>query len=55
MNYRVDANSGIIGVKWVGNITVLLVSNYVGIEPIGAIERWSKESKARKDIRCYYV
>ncbi|XP_065055887.1 piggyBac transposable element-derived protein 2-like isoform X2 [Rhopilema esculentum] len=55
MDYRVDANSGIIVVKWVDNSTVLLVSNYVGVEQIGAIERWSKESKARKDIPCPYI
>ena len=49
MDYRVDANSGIMVVKWVDNCSVLLISNYVGMESLGAIQRWSKDSNAMKD------
>ena len=52
MDYKVDANSGIVVVKWVDNSSVLLISNYVGIELLGVIQRWNKDSKAMKDISC---
>ena len=42
-------------VKWVDNSSVLLISNYVGIEPLGVIQRWSKESKGMKDISCPHI
>ena len=52
MDYRTDNNSGIIITKWVDNSTMQLTSNFVGIEPIGEIERWSKEDKIRKKVPC---
>lgn len=52
MDYRVDSNSGMIIVKWVDNSVVQMVSNFVGINPMSTIERWCKQSKAKKDIPC---
>ena len=49
-DYRVYSNSGIVIVKWVDNSVVQLVLNYIGVEPIDSIERWSKADQARKDI-----
>jgi len=39
LDYRVDQNSGLIVAKWVDNKTVLVASNYVGVEPMGTINR----------------
>ena len=50
-DYRVGSNSGVIVTKWVDNKD-LVGSNYVGIEPFGAIKRWDKTSSSYKDIPC---
>ena len=50
LDYRVDSNSGIIAAKWVDNKTVQVASNYIGIEPMGTIKRWSKASNAYENI-----
>ena len=55
MDYKVDANSGIMVVKWVDDSSVLLISIYVGIKPLAVMKRWSKESKAMKDISCPHI
>lgn len=52
VDYRVDLNSGIIIVKWVDNSVVQLASNFVGVEPMGMIERWERVPKERKSIEC---
>ena len=52
MDYRCDSNSGIMAVKWVGNSVVNLASNFVGVEPIGELERWCGKEKVRKNIPC---
>ena len=52
MDYRTDNNSCIIIAKWVDNSTMQLVSNFVGIEPVGSIQRWNKIQKARMPINC---
>ena len=52
MDYRCDANSGIIIVKWVDNSVVQLTSNFIGIEPMSEITRWCKKEKVRKQIPC---
>ena len=51
-DYRVDSNTGVIVTKWVDNKTVLVGSNYVDIDPMGAIKRWDKTSNSYKDIPC---
>ena len=38
----VDLNSGIVIVRWFDNKAVQLISNYIGIEPIDEVKRWSK-------------
>lgn len=55
VDYRSDVNSGIIIVKWLHNGPVHLVSNFVGVEPLTAVERWSKEHKKRVPIPCPQV
>jgi hypothetical protein len=52
VDYRSDANSGIIIVKWLDNGPVHLVSTFVGVEPMAAVERWSKQHKKRVPIPC---
>lgn len=55
LDYRSDLNSGIIIVKWLDNGPVHFASNFVGIAPMSAVERWSPEEKKRKDIQCPQV
>ena len=50
MDFRTNNNSGIIITKWVDNSAMQLTSNFVGVEPLEEIERWSKQDKARKNI-----
>ena len=52
VDYRVDKNSGLIVVKWLDNSIVQLTSNYVGVEPVGSIQRWDGKVKCKKDIPC---
>ena len=54
-DYSVDSDSGVILTKWVDNKAVLVGSNYVGIEPMGAIKHWDKTSNSYKDIPCQKV
>ena len=55
VDYCSDVNSGIIIVKWLDNGPVHLVSNFVGVEPLAAVERWSKEHKKWVPIPCPQV
>ena len=55
MDYRVDKNSGMIVVKWVDNDVASLASNFVGVHPIGTIQRWDKTENAIKEIPCPYI
>ena len=48
MDYRTDSNYGVIITMWVDNSTMELTSNFIGIEPLGEIERLSKQDKAPK-------
>ena len=52
MDYHCESNSGIMAVKWVDNSMVNIASNFVGIEPIGELERWCEKEKVRKNILC---
>jgi hypothetical protein len=52
IDYRSDANSDIIIVKWFDNGPVHLVSNFVGVEPLASVERWSSKDKKRVPIPC---
>ena len=52
MDYCCDSNSGIIAVKWVDNGVINVASNFVGVEPIGKLERWCGKEKVRKNIPC---
>ena len=47
-----DMNSGIVVIKWCDNNCVHIASNFVGAEPIGTIERWCSDEKAKKQIPC---
>ena len=52
LDYKVDSNSGIIAAKWVDNKAVQVASNYIGVEPVGTLMRWSKASNAYENIPC---
>ena len=51
-DYRCDRNSGKMTMKWVENSMVNLASNFVGVEPVGELERWCGNEKVRKNIQC---
>ena len=52
MDYHCDRNSGIMAVKWVDSSVVNLVLNFVGVKPIGELERWFGKEKVRKNTPC---
>ena len=52
LDYRSDLNTGVIIAKWQDNNAVYIASNFVGIEPMGSVERWCPKEKARKKIQC---
>ena len=52
LDFRSDADSGIIVAKWLDNKPVHIASNFVGVEPMGTVERWCQKSKERKKIQC---
>eukprot|EP00795_Rhopilema_esculentum_P003262 gene3262-1589_t len=52
MDYKSDMNSGIVVTKWLDNNCVHIASNFVGIDPLGTIERWCTDDKERKQIPC---
>ena len=49
---RVDLNSAIIIVRWMDNSVVQLASNFVGVNPVGKIDRWVKSANARSQVDC---
>lgn len=51
-DHRFDFDSRIVIIKWVYNSTETLVSNYVGIQPEGAIERWFSKKKEKVEVPC---
>jgi hypothetical protein len=52
IDYKSDTTQGIIVVKWLDNNAVHVVSNFVGVEPLGSVERWCPEDKKKKKIQC---
>ena len=49
-DYKHDGNSNAIVVSWKDNSVVTLVSNTVGIEPVGTASRWSKQERAKIQV-----
>uniref|UniRef100_F6X7P9 PiggyBac transposable element-derived protein domain-containing protein n=1 Tax=Ciona intestinalis TaxID=7719 RepID=F6X7P9_CIOIN len=52
VDFRSDFNSGILVTKWYDNNAVHIGSNFVGIEPMSTIDRWSSEIKEKVPIQC---
>lgn len=52
MDYKSDAGFGVIIVKWFDNNVVHIASTYVGVEPMGIVERWSQKDQKKKNIQC---
>ena len=50
--YQHKEYTNILVVRWLDNKAVHLISNFVGVEPLGKINRWSKDHKARIDVPC---
>ena len=47
-----DTEFGVIIVKWFDNNAVHIASNYVGVKPMGIVERWSQKDQKKKNIQC---
>ena len=52
MNYTVDLNTGLFIVRWMDNRTEEVASNFIGIESMGALNRWDSHASEKKDIAC---
>ena len=52
LDFKSDMNSGLIVVKWMDNGPVHVASNYLGIQPLGSVQRWCPDRKQRVDIAC---
>ena len=52
MDFKSDLTSGLIVAKWMDNSAVHVASNFVGVQPIGHIKRWSHDEKRKKEIDC---
>ncbi|CAB4019574.1 Hypothetical predicted protein [Paramuricea clavata] len=52
MDFKSDTESGIIVVKWLDNNIVHIVFNYIGVEPLGSVQRWSPKDRKRMSIQC---
>lgn len=50
VDQQTDKNSGVTMVKWVDNKVVCLCSNFVGVQPLGSVKRYSKEEKSKVAI-----
>lgn len=46
-DYRVDTKEEILIVKWLDNKYVIVGTNYDTVEPIGKVQRWQRDKKAR--------
>ena len=51
-DWRVDANTGILVVKWKDTAVVHLTSNFAKVQPISAVERWSPTERAKAQVPC---
>ena len=51
VDYKVEATSNVIALRWYDNKAVDVVSSYVGVEPAGEVRRWDKKSKQYIDIQ----
>ncbi|XP_046389336.1 piggyBac transposable element-derived protein 3-like [Ischnura elegans] len=47
---RSDIKNKITAIKWYDNRSVHVISNYIGVEPIGKAKRWSQEQKSQIEI-----
>lgn len=45
-DYQVNENKGIVVVRWFDNKTVDILSNYIGLDPLGEVRRLDKASKS---------
>ena len=48
----VDANSGLVIVRWLDNKPVTIASTYIGAEPTSNKQRWSSKDKKHIDVSC---
>ena len=50
--YDFCSSENVIAVKWHDNKCVTLLSNAVGVEPVGSVKRFDVEAKCKVDIPC---
>ena len=48
LDYKSDVISGVIVAKWLDNKPVHIASNFVGVEPMGSVERWCQKAKKER-------
>lgn len=54
-DYYTEPKNNVIAVKWQDNKSVNLISTYVGVEPIGKVQRWSQSDKKRIDVNRPHI
>lgn len=45
-----DRNSGLVIIRWFDNKAVQLASNYIDVDPVSTVQRWSKEARKMIDV-----
>ena len=51
-DYRVDLKTGLFIIRWMDSSTGQFASNFVGIEPMGTLNRWVSHGREKTDIVC---
>lgn len=46
-DWKVDADTGTVLVRWLDRKAVNCLSNFVGVEPLGKFKRWSEKEKKK--------
>ncbi|KAF2901448.1 hypothetical protein ILUMI_04740 [Ignelater luminosus] len=50
--YQLSCQSTCIAVKWVDNKVVTLANSFVGVEPLGSVQRWNATEERKVNVNC---